>query len=85
LTGVHVAFDEIGEAGERQGVTRARLQPDVERGLRRAGLRVLTPPEALASVGVLASGIAHQIRNPLAGIRSTVQGLLRKFRTPDLA
>lgn len=51
LTGVHVVFDEIGEEGERQGVTRARLQPDVERGLRRAGLRVLTPPEALVSTG----------------------------------
>lgn len=51
LTGVHVVFDEIGEEGERQGVTRARLQPEVERGLRRAGLRVLIPTEALASVG----------------------------------
>jgi hypothetical protein len=51
LTGVHVVFDEIGEAGERQGVTRAQLQPEVERQLRRAGLRVLTPTEALASSG----------------------------------
>lgn len=51
LTGVHVVFDEIGEAGERQGVTRARLQADVERALRRAGLRVLAPDEALASRG----------------------------------
>lgn len=51
LTGVHVVFDEIGEEGERQGVTRARLQPEVERGLRREGLRVLAPAEALASSG----------------------------------
>ena len=51
LIGVHVVFDEIGEAGERQGVTRAQLQPEVERLLRRAGLRVLTATEALASSG----------------------------------
>ena len=51
LTGVHVVLDEIGEAGERQGVTRARLQADVERALRHAGLRVLTPDQALASPG----------------------------------
>lgn len=51
LTGVHLVFDEIGEEGERHGVSRARLQPEVERRLERAGLRVLTPTEALPSVG----------------------------------
>jgi hypothetical protein len=51
LTGVHVVFDEIGEEAERQGVTRAQLQPEVERALRREGLRVLAPGEALASAG----------------------------------
>lgn len=51
LTGVHVVLDETGEAAERLGVTRARLQPEVEQELRRAGLRVLTPTEALASPG----------------------------------
>ena len=51
LTGVHLAFDEIGDEGERHGVSRARLQPEVERRLERAGLRVLTPTEALRSVG----------------------------------
>jgi len=51
LTGIHVVFDEIGEEGERQGLSRARLQPEVERRLRSAGLRVLTATEALTSVG----------------------------------
>ena len=51
LTGVHVVMEEIGDAGERQGVSRARLQSDVEGRLRRAGLRVLTPTEALTSTG----------------------------------
>ncbi len=51
LTGVHVVFDETGTEGARWGVTRARLQPEVERTLRRAGLRILTPAEALTSAG----------------------------------
>lgn len=51
LTGVHLVFDEIGQEGEQHGVSRARLQPEVERLLRRAGLRVQTPTEALLSVG----------------------------------
>ncbi len=51
LTSVHVVVDETGEEGKRHGVTRANLQPDVERELRRAGIRVLAPAEALASVG----------------------------------
>ena len=41
--------------------------------------RNMSRAEALASVGILASGIAHQIRNPLAGIRSSVQALQRKL------
>ena len=51
LTAVHVVMDEIGDTGERQGVSRARLQSEVEGRLRRAGLRVLTPAEALTSTG----------------------------------
>jgi hypothetical protein len=51
LTGVHVVFDELGEAAERRGLTRASLQAEVDRRLRQAGLRVLTPTQAQASVG----------------------------------
>lgn len=51
LTGVHVVLDELGEEAERKGLTRASFQPEVERRLARAGLRVLTPTEALTSVG----------------------------------
>ena len=51
LTGVHVVLDELGEDAERKGLSRAGLQADVHRRLARAGLRVLTTTEALASVG----------------------------------
>jgi hypothetical protein len=51
LTGVHVVFDEPGEEADRRGLSRSALQAEVDRRLRRAGLRVLTPTEALASVG----------------------------------
>lgn len=51
LTGVHVVVDEVGPEGERGGLTRSGLQADLEERLRRAGLRIFTGKEALASVG----------------------------------
>jgi hypothetical protein len=51
LTAVHVVLDEVGEVGESRGLNRARLQAEADQRLRSAGLRVLTPTEALSSVG----------------------------------
>lgn len=51
LTAVHIVFDEVGDVGEGYGLNRARLQAEADQRLRRAGLRVLTPSEALASIG----------------------------------
>jgi two-component system sensor histidine kinase HydH len=45
--------------------------------------RELRMRERLATVGELAAGVAHEIRNPLAGISSSAQVLLTRFEPRD--
>jgi hypothetical protein len=49
LGAVHVVVNELGAEALREGLSRSSLQAELEGSLRRAGLRVLTPDEALAS------------------------------------
>ena len=51
LTGVHVVVDDVSAEAERGGITQASLKGEVEQRLRRAGLRILTATEAMASAG----------------------------------
>jgi len=51
LTGVHVVVYDTSTEGDRDGLTRASLQAELEKRLRLAGLRPLGATEALRSAG----------------------------------
>ena len=49
----------------------------------RIRIQRLSRAERLATTGQLAAGAAHEIRNPLTSIRSTIQYLKRRLRAED--
>ncbi len=69
----------------------ARLLPAIRRELREAELRKernrmeaqLMVSDRLASVGLLAAGVAHEINNPLAAVMSNVELAMRDLEAPD--
>jgi signal transduction histidine kinase len=66
----------------------ARLVPAVERELREAAMRKerakmqeqLMVSDRMASVGILAAGVAHEINNPLAAILANLEFAVRDLR-----
>jgi two-component system NtrC family sensor kinase len=79
--------DEIGvlartfeEMASRVSLTQESLQERVE-----ARTRELIRAARYADIGVLASGVAHEINNPLASIASCAEGLQRRLASGPVA
>jgi len=75
--------DEIAELGRHFQESAGQLQR--LHGEARSRDRELSRVEHLAVVGTLAAGVAHEINNPLAGLRTALERLLRLARDPVAA
>jgi signal transduction histidine kinase len=70
------AFNRMArEVGEQQGQLESRVMEALDR-IKKAE-RHLVIAQRLAATGKLASGIAHEINNPLGGMRNAVRALAR--------
>ncbi len=74
--------DEIGELGRTFNQMSKELSESSQR-ITELHDQEMRRAAQLASVGELASGIAHEIKNPLVGMRSGVDLLSRELGSPD--
>ena len=73
--------DELGRLGDRLNSMVQELEGMHER-LQAANLQMMMRAERMVGVGEMASRLAHEIRNPLAGIQSVVS-IFREDLPPD--
>ena len=74
--------DELGRLGNSFNEMIRKLS-DAQDELEKFHLRQLARADRLASLGEMAAGIAHEIKNPLAGIYGAAQVLSREFPEGD--
>jgi hypothetical protein len=74
--------DEMGRLGESLNIMIRKLQL-AKKEAEQYHQELVQRADRMASIGELASGIAHEIRNPLAGIQGAVQILAGAFPKED--
>lgn len=74
-------IDAEGEQQRREGALRRELHEATRAMLQQH--HALTRSERMAATGELAAQLAHDIRNPLAGILAAVENLRRDTEEPD--
>jgi signal transduction histidine kinase len=74
--------DELARLGERFNLMVQRLD-EIDKELQEATAQLMMRAEKMVNVGELASRLAHEIRNPLAGIESVVSIFLEDLPEDD--
>jgi signal transduction histidine kinase len=74
--------DEMGSLGENLNIMIEKLNL-AKKEAEEYHQELIQRADRMASIGELASGIAHEIRNPLAGIQGAIQILAEEFPEED--
>ena len=76
------SVDDIGRLGDAFNSLLSKLE-SAQRRVERYHYEQMTRADRLASIGEMAAGIAHEIKNPLAGIAGVIQVLRKEHAVGD--